>query len=60
MKTWNKLQIDRKDLKLFALMGLVTIGVFGCTGSSLVVINGIVSFFYTFIPARLERLKKNT
>jgi hypothetical protein len=55
---WNVLNLDRRDLTLFGIVLLASGGVYLYTSSSFIVMNALVSFIFTFVPARYEKLKR--
>ncbi len=54
---FNLLEITRKDLILLGIMIILWIITYLVSHSFIVLMNGIVSFIFTFIPARIERIK---
>lgn len=59
MKTFTKLELNAKDLMVFLFMVCVATCIYFVSGNHLLALNGVISYIFTFVPARLERLKVN-
>lgn len=58
MILFNRLQFDARDVKLLSLMSLIALGIYGVTGSKIIALNGLTSYIFTLVAARLENRRK--
>lgn len=57
MKIFTRLELDFRDLLVFSFMSTIALSIYLVSGNYLLALNGVISYVFTFVPARLERLK---